>query len=77
VFARHVSSHGFGVTEAIELGSALGRIPERLVVYGIVAGGFENGHDISPAVRRAIDQTSRAIVQDLHLERGKRGVTHA
>jgi hydrogenase maturation protease len=32
------SSHGFGVAEAVALGSALGRLPERLVLLGMAAG---------------------------------------
>jgi hydrogenase maturation protease len=65
VLARHTSSHGFGANEAIELGRALDQMPDRLVVYGIEAGGFETGEEISPRVRRAIEETAASIMHDL------------
>ncbi|MBL8223916.1 MAG: hydrogenase maturation protease [Chromatiales bacterium] len=51
-----VSSHGFSVAGAIELARALGRLPARLLVYGIEGAGFEPGAPLSPAVSRALPQ---------------------
>jgi hydrogenase maturation protease len=38
------STHGFGLAEALRLGAVLGRLPQRLLVYGIEVGrGFGYG----------------------------------
>jgi hydrogenase maturation protease len=48
------STHGLGACEAIELARALGRLPERCLVYTIEGAHFEPGTPLSPAVRRAV-----------------------
>ena len=53
LYARTFSSHGLGLAEAIELGRALGMLPERLIVYGIVGADFSPGEGLSPEVERA------------------------
>lgn len=59
-----VSSHGFSVAGAIELARALGRLPARLLVYGIEGAGFEPGAPLSPAVAQALPQ----LVSRLHAD---------
>jgi hydrogenase maturation protease len=49
-----VSTHGFGLHEAIELARALGQLPPRCVVYGIEAAGFETGAPLSSPVAAAV-----------------------
>ena len=49
------STHAFGLAETIELARTLGRLPERLTVYGIEGGCFDAGDDLSPPVRAAVD----------------------
>jgi len=49
-----VSNHGMGLATAIELGRALGNLPERLVILGIEGVGFEIGAPMSPQVRDAV-----------------------
>lgn len=49
-----VSSHGFSLAGAIELARALGRLPRRLMVYGIEGAGFDPGAPLSPPVSRAL-----------------------
>jgi hydrogenase maturation protease len=63
------STHGLGLAEAIELGRALGRLPARLVVYGIEGQGWETGAPLTPEVARAAE----AIVAELRalLEAGR------
>jgi hydrogenase maturation protease len=58
------STHALGLAEAIELGRALGRLPERLVVYGIEGERFDAGAGLSPAVERAVDR----LCADLRVE---------
>ena len=52
-FAASASTHGLGLAETIELGRALGRLPARLLVYGIEGRTFEVGAPLSPEVARA------------------------
>lgn len=47
-------SHHFGLAQAIELGRALGRLPARVLVYGIEGRSFGYEEAISEEVRVAI-----------------------
>lgn len=58
------SSHQFGVAEAVEMARILGRLPRRLVVYGIEGAAFDYGEDLSPEVRRAVAEVTRRIATD-------------
>jgi hydrogenase maturation protease len=49
------SSHGLGLGEAVELARALGRLPERLVVYAVEGADDSLGTGLSPAVTAAVD----------------------
>jgi len=49
------STHALGLAEAIELGRALGRLPERLLVVGVEGARFEAGAGPSAKVRAALD----------------------
>ena len=59
------STHAFGVAETIELARALGRLPERLVVYGVAGTDFRAGASLTPAVRGAVEAAAGAILRDL------------
>jgi hydrogenase maturation protease len=58
------STHAVGVAEAIELARALGRLPDRLVVYGIEGGRFDTGAELSPGVAAAIDRVADAVLSE-------------
>ena len=47
------STHAFGLAEAVELARALGRLPPRLIVYGVEGKSFEAGVGLSPEVEAA------------------------
>jgi hydrogenase maturation protease len=49
-----ISSHGWGLAEALELARALGRTVPRLFLLGIEAGTVIQGAQRSPAVEQAI-----------------------
>jgi hydrogenase maturation protease len=49
-----LSSHGWGLSEALDLARALGRTVPRLFLLGIEAGTLAQGSPLSPAVERAI-----------------------
>jgi hydrogenase maturation protease len=46
--------HALGVVEAVELASALGRMPAELHVLGVEGDTFEPGEGLSPAVAAAV-----------------------
>lgn len=56
-----VSSHGFGLAEAIALGAALGALPPRCVLYAIEGEGFEVGAPLSKAVSDAVGQVVEGL----------------
>jgi hydrogenase maturation protease len=60
-----VSSHAFGVAEAIEIARSLGQLPPKLVVYGIEANNFELGSSLSPPVRQAAENVIRQLLQEV------------
>lgn len=60
-----LSTHAFGLAEAIELGRALGQLPERCIVYAIEAGSFEAGEALSARVDAAVAEVARRIRGEL------------
>lgn len=58
------SPQGPGLAEAVELCRELGRLPRRLVVYGIEGQSFEASEGLTPAVQRVVAQ----LVLDLYRE---------
>lgn len=59
------SSHAFGVAETIELARSLGRLPDRLVVYGIEVADLELGMHLSEEVAEAVDRLALEIDAEL------------
>jgi hydrogenase maturation protease len=59
---QSVSTHGLGVLTAIRMARVLGRLPERLKVYGIEGRRFEHGTDVSPDLKRAVEHVVRQIM---------------
>ena len=67
------STHALGVAEAVELARELGRMPDRLAVYGIEGESFETGEGLSRAVQLAVEQ----LVAELYEELGGRDLRDA
>lgn len=75
------SSHAIGIADAIELGRALGRLPPRLIVYGIEGARFDAGAGLSEQVRPALDglvatiraQALALAAEPIPVHRGRRG----
>jgi hydrogenase maturation protease len=61
---RH-STHAFGLVEAVELARAMGRLPERLIVYGIEGKDFKAGEKLSPEVERSIESLVDRVVEEI------------
>jgi hydrogenase maturation protease len=60
-----VSSHGFGVAEAINLARILQLLPKTLSVYGIEGKEFGIGETVSPEVLASVEQVAHQIAQNL------------
>lgn len=58
-------THALSVADAIELGRALGRLPERLVIYGIEGARFEAGVGLSDPVRKAAATVADGLLAEL------------
>jgi hydrogenase maturation protease len=61
------STHGLGIPDAIRLAEALGRTPQRLVVYTVEAGDLSFGLGLSAAVASALPILVRTIQDELAL----------
>lgn len=59
--AVRVSTHGFGLGEAIELARALGILPARCIVYAIEGVTFTTGAPLSRAAAEAAAAVAREI----------------
>ena len=59
--ALRSSSHHFGVAEAVELARSLDRLPPALRVYAIEGEDFGAGQELSPTVRRAVDEVAAEL----------------
>ncbi len=58
---RSHSTHAFSVAEAVELARSLGRLPARVIVYGIEGHDFAAGVGLSPEVEAAVPLAAAQI----------------
>lgn len=63
------STHALGLQEAVEISRALGRLPPRVIIYGIQAKSFEIGAPVSAEVESAVREAVARILQDPHVIR--------
>jgi hydrogenase maturation protease len=59
------TTHAFGVAETVELARSLGRLPERLTVYGIEASDLDVGSRLSDEVADAVHRVVVEIDAEL------------
>jgi hydrogenase maturation protease len=59
------STHTFGVGESVELARTLGRLPSRVVVFGIEAASISAGRHLSPEVTAAVEEAAGQILAEL------------
>jgi hydrogenase maturation protease len=69
------STHAVGAAEAIELARVLGRLPARLIVYGIEGARFDAGAPLSDAVARAVDAVVDRVAGELGAVHARRRST--
>ena len=62
---RPASTHALDLAGTIELARSLGRLPSRLVVYGIEAAGFATGSPMTPEVEDAVTAAAGRVVGEL------------
>jgi hydrogenase maturation protease len=60
-----VSTHGLDVTRAVALGRALGRAPDRLVVFTVEAANTGHGVGLTPRVAAAVSEVVAAAVAEI------------
>ena len=60
-----MSTHGFGLADAIELGRVLGSLPERCIVFAIEARSFAIGEPLSPEVAKAADEVVARVLAEV------------
>ncbi len=64
-----VSSHGFGLEQALALGTVLGRLPRRLVIFAVETADVRPGVGLTPAVAAAVPDVTAEIAAELSLPR--------
>ena len=57
------STHTLGLRDVVELGRAIGRLPECLIVFGIEGATFELGKPMSPAVEEAVESLVASLAE--------------
>lgn len=72
-----VSTHGFGLAEAIELARALGQLPPHCVVYAIEGSSFETGAPLSPQVQAAVADVARRMCDEITRKAHREDGCHA
>lgn len=58
------STHALGLGDAIEIARALGRLPGRLIVYGVEGARFEAGATVSEPVAAALEEAAEAVLRE-------------
>lgn len=61
----NLSSHGFGVGEAVELARALHTLPRTVIVHAIEGAAFETGTGLSAEVEDALEALLTSVVADV------------
>lgn len=59
------STHTLGISEVIELGKNLGKLPERLIIFGIEGKNFSPGSELTPEVEEAGLKISEMILGEI------------
>jgi hydrogenase maturation protease len=55
------STHHFGLPDAVELARSVGRLPRRLIVFGVEGESFETGDVLTSQVAAAVEKVAAAI----------------
>ncbi|MGJ0510463.1 MAG: hydrogenase maturation protease [Methylocystis sp.] len=63
--AYGLSSHGFGLAEALALAKTLRRLPRHCIVYAIEAARFDMGAPLSEPVGRSVDAVASMLIKEI------------
>jgi len=61
-----LSTHGFGLAEAVELARATNTLPAICIVYAIVGQDFEHGHGLTGPVKEAAHPLVERILEEIY-----------
>jgi hydrogenase maturation protease len=61
--ALRSSTHAFGVADAVELATALDRLPARLEIFAVEGGDFSLGAPLSPATAATVEALATRLAQ--------------
>jgi hydrogenase maturation protease len=61
--ALQCSTHAFGLYEAVELARTLGRLPDKLLIYGIEGKQFAPGAKPSAEVKKGVELVAQQIAE--------------
>jgi len=59
------STHALGVAEAMDLAELLGRLPERMVLYGVEIDSVVSGDSLSEAVQSGLEDVVEQITKEI------------
>jgi hydrogenase maturation protease len=63
--AGFASTHALGAGAAIEMARVLGRLPERLTLYGVEGEGFTTGTGLSSPVAAAVPVVAAQVLEEV------------
>ena len=63
----HYSTHTFSVGEAVELARVMGQLPPHILVYGIEGERFEEGMELSGAVRDSVSAVVELVLKQVRV----------
>ena len=58
------STHGLGLAEAVEIGRSLGRLPDRLTVFGIEVTELGVGDGMAPEVAHGVEVVVEEVLRE-------------
>jgi hydrogenase maturation protease len=64
-YTKGLSTHGFGVLDALSLARELGSLPARLDLYGIEIASAQPGAPVAEGVQAAVQSVAHRIVAEL------------
>ena len=59
------STHSLGPAQALRLGAALGTLPPNIVVIGVEGAHFEQGAELSSAMRSGIGSATCRVIEEI------------
>lgn len=60
-----VSTHHFGLADALELARGLGRLPPQVIVHGVEGASFASGPELSTEVARATGRLAALVAAEV------------